>query len=56
VSADPYQLLDAPPARSAPQGLVGRFEWFPGGHLVQLGRERTLARFATLARNHPQGC
>jgi pimeloyl-ACP methyl ester carboxylesterase len=25
-------------------------EWFPGGHLAQLGRERTLARFATLAQ------
>ena len=31
-------------------------EWFPGGYLAQLGRERTLARFATLARSYPQGC
>ena len=27
-------------------------EWFPGGHLAQLGREQTLARFVELA----QGC
>lgn len=31
-------------------------EWFAGGHLAQLGRERALARFARLARNHTQGC
>jgi hypothetical protein len=31
-------------------------ERFPGGHLAQLGRERTLARFATLSRGDPQGC
>jgi len=40
------------PLRSPSQARIG---WFPGGHLAQLG-ERTLARFATLARSYPQGC
>ena len=26
-------------------------EWFPGGHLAQLGRDRALARLASIARN-----
>jgi len=35
--------------------LVGRFEWFPGGHLAQLGRERTLAAIRHARAQSPSG-
>jgi pimeloyl-ACP methyl ester carboxylesterase len=32
-------------------------EWFPGGHLAQLGRERALSRLARFAESRrSQGC
>jgi hypothetical protein len=38
----------AHPTALAAHWAVG-VEWFPGGHLAQLGRERALARLASLA-------